>query len=275
MLLLGMGATAQEFNRHECSLSLGGGVSSLQTKPAEGSNLWSYTCKVGLGYHFFFNPRWAIATGADFVLYNGGISMDSYSQKQPTARAATGTPFDFLVSSSDYKEPLQAMMITIPLMAQYQATIAEKLPLYAALGLKVGIPVSATEKSEGSYTTKGYFPNLNVTYEDMPEYGFVSNQSFPENQTDLSLKAAFMLSAELGARWSLPQSMSLYTGIYADYGLNNLLDKEAAPANTNLVVYRPGTPTAFTYHTAADLYAEKLALFAVGVTLRLTFWMHK
>ncbi len=267
-LLTYLVATAQEFNRHEFSINAGGGISSLQTKPTEGKDLWNWTGQAGLGYHFFFSPHWGIGIGANFAIYNGGMSIDDYSKTQTTTNPS-GTAFEFQVSSSDYKEPVQTMMVTIPLMVQYQTT--GKTAFYAALGGKVGIPVSATGKTEGSFTTKGKYDIINVTYQDLPDYGFVSDQAFPENETDLTLKTAFMASAELGVKWRLGAKTSLYTGLYADYGLNDILDKEAAPANTNLVVYQPNTPTQFAYNTATNSYAEQIAPLAAGITLRLAF----
>ena len=192
------GVTAQDFSRNEFSINVGGGASSLQTKPTEGNDLWSWTGAAGLGYRFFFSRHWGIGTGANFAIYNGGISIKNYNQAQTATNISTGSVFDFLVSSPNYKGTIQTMMVTIPLMLQYQG--ADKTAFYVALGGKVGIPVSAKEQPKGDITTKGYFPNINVTYEDLPEYGFVTNQPFPENKTNISLKTAFMVSAELGVK---------------------------------------------------------------------------
>jgi len=116
-----LGARAQEFNRNEFSVNTGGGASSLQNKPAEGKNLWNWTATAGLGYRFFFNPRWSIGTGANLSIYNGGILLDTYSHTQTTTNLLTGNVFDFSVSSTDYKEMQQAMLLSFPLTLQYQS----------------------------------------------------------------------------------------------------------------------------------------------------------
>ena len=269
VILTCLGTAAQDFSRSEFSINVGGGASSFQNDPTQGKDRWNWTGTAGLGYHFFFSPHWGIGTGANFVLYNGGISIDNYNQKQATTNVATGNAFDFLVSSSNYKESQQAMMVTIPLMLQYQGT--SETAFYAALGGKVGIPVSAKSQPKGNFTTKGYFPNLNVTYENLPDYGFVTDQAFPEDKTDIRLKTAFMASAELGVKWSLSDKISLYTGIYADYTFNNILDKESVAGSTNLVVYQLGTPALFAYNTATNSYAKQMKPLAGGITLRLAF----
>ena len=267
-VILTCSATAQDFTRHEFSVNISSGMSSFQAKPTIGNNLCWWTGTAGLGYHYFFNTSWSIGTGANFAVYNGEISINNYNQQQTTINSLTGNTLYFMVNSSNYKETLQAMMITIPLTAQYQRN--GKTTFYAAFGGKIGIPVSAKSKPKGDFTTKGYYPDLNVTYEDFPDYGFVNNKLFPKNKTNLALKTAIMMSAEVGVKWHLGKMINLYTGIYADYGLNNILDKKPA-ANTNLVVYQSNTPSQFAYNTAVNSYARKMAPFAGGITLRSSF----
>ena len=261
-------AAAQDFTNHEVSVNIGGGVSSFQTRPTVGKNLGNWASNAGLGYSYFFNQSWAIGTGINFAFYKGGISIDNHDWQQAAINKETGHAFDFLVNSSRYKETQRVTMVTIPLMAQYQYQYEEKIPLYAAFGFKLGIPVSAKNQSKGNFTTKGYYPNLNVTYEDLSDYGFVTNQPFPKNKTDIGLKTAFMMSAELGVKYPLSEKFSLYAGIYVDYGLNNMLKGKSAG---NLVGYQTGTPSQFVYNAAANSYARKMAPFAGGVTVRLSF----
>jgi len=261
---------AQDFTRHEFSVNTGGGVSGFQFRPTVGKDHWKGTTTFGLGYHYFFRPNWGIGTGINFAVYNGKISIKNYNQQQAAINTATGNAFLFLTSLSNYNETQQAMMITIPLMAQYQYLFGEKTAFYAALGFKTGIPVSAKSQSKGAFTTKGYYPNLNVTYEDLPDYGFVTDQPFPDDNTCIGLKTAFMTSAECGVIWRLVKMTSLYAGIYVDYGLNNMLDRKIV-ANRNLVVYQFYSPAQFAYNTAANSYARKMKPIAAGVTLRFVF----
>ena len=263
-------AAAQDFTRHEFSVHLGGGVSSFQTRPTIGKNNWKLTGTTGLGYHYFFDQQWGIGTGVDFDFFNGGITIKNYSEKQAATNRETGHAFDFLVSSSRYRETLRAMTVTIPLMVQYQYLYAEKIPLYAAFGFKLGFPASAKSKSKGNFTTKGYYPNIEVTYEDLPDYGFVTNQPFPANKTDVGLKTAFMTAVELGVKYPLSEKISCYVGLYVDYGLNNMLKKKSG-GNATLVVYQSDTPEKLAYVAAANAHARRIAPLAVGINLRFAF----
>jgi len=75
-------------------------------------------------------------------------------------------------------------------------------------------------------------------------------------------------------RWRLVKTTSLYAGIYADLGLNNMSCKKNV-ANANLVVYQSDLPAKFAYNTAASMYVRKMKPFAVGITLRFAFQMVK
>jgi len=267
-------AAAQDCKHHEFSINVGGGASSFQTRPIVGQDLWNWTATAGLGYYFFFNSHWGIGTGANIAVYNNGLSLKNYDWKQDAINTTMGgsVPFDFLTGSPHYKEPLQAMMVTIPLMLEYHGSFQESKQsvFYFAIGGKAGIPISANSLSKGNFTTKGYYPSLNVTYENIPDYGFVINQPFPENKTGFVLKNAFMASAEMGIKWRLGNKTHLYTGIYADYGINKIWENDP-PSNTGLVVYQSATPDQFEYNKATGAYARQMAPLAGGITLRLAF----
>ena len=268
--ILTCSAAAQDFIHHEFSVNIGGGASGLQTKPTLGKSNGKGAISAGLGYHYLIDQNWGIGTGINFSFYNGKIAINDYNQQHTAINTLTGNQFDFLVSSSKYQETQKVTMITIPLMAQYQYQGEEKLAYYGALGFKVGIPASSKSKSKGSFTTKGYYPNLDVTYEDLPDYGFVTNQPFPESKTNLGLKAAIMASAEFGVKYRFGETTSLYAGIYTDYGLNNT-SKKGNKANNTLVAHQSDSPAQFAYNTAVNSYAKKVKPFAVGITLRFAF----
>jgi len=257
-----LGVTAQDFNRSEYSFNIGGGVSCFQTNPTDGKAFRNGTFTTGLGYHFFFHPQWGIGTGVNYAEYNDGISINDFNTQQEAVNIETGSVFDFHVSMTGYRERHQVVTINIPLMLQFQSK--GKTAFYAALGGKTNILFSAVNRAEGVVTTKGYFPNVNVTYENLPEYGFVHNQPIPGHKTGIKLKTAFMTSAELGVKWRPVDKFILYTGVYADYGLNNILNSSA----TDLVVYQSNTPAILAYNPAVNIYARQMKPFAIGLTIR-------
>ena len=263
------GVMAQEFNRSEVSINLGVGVSGFQTQPTRGNAFQSWTSTLGAGYHLFFNPKWGIGTGLNFAVYNGGITIPEYGKNQMTYNNLTSDVLDFQVYIPDFRETQQALMATIPLMLQFQSV--GKTIYYGAIGGKAGIPLFAKARQKGLITTAGYYENLDVWYKHMPEYGFVDDQPFPKDRADFDLKVAFMASAEVGVKKILVNKMSLYLGLYFDYGLNDILKRKPDTGDSpNLVVYQPDTPTVFAYNTAVNSFAKQVKPFAIGFTARLT-----
>ncbi len=60
---------------------------------------------------------------------------------------------------------------------------------------------------------------------------------------------------------------SIYIGVYLDYGLNNVYDKNE---NKNLVQYNPALPVQFTYNSVFDSgLARDMRLVSYGLKLRI------
>jgi hypothetical protein len=265
-------ATAQDSVRHEFSANIGGGASWLQSRPTLGDSHGSWTGAVGVGYHYILNRHWMLVSGVNFAIYNAGISIDNAEQQQAAAGMVLGGPMEFTVTSPEYNEKQQSMMITVPIMGQYLYRSDENIGFYTAFGFKVGIPVSTKATPEGTFTTKAYYPDINVTYEDIPDYGLVTNQPFSESKTRIDVNPSIMASLEVGAQWMLKGASTIYAGVYTDFGINKSLDrKDAAAGVNNLVVYQSDKPDQFAYNTATDAYARKVAPVTVGVTVRWVF----
>ena len=61
--------------RHEFSAYGGGGLSSLNYKPTFGDQNLGFGGHFGLGYHYFFSPKWALGTGAELGFYRSKFKM--------------------------------------------------------------------------------------------------------------------------------------------------------------------------------------------------------
>lgn len=248
--------------RHEFSAHMGGGISGFQTRT--NADQAGRHLQGGIEYRYGFRPKWSFGTGINLAAYNGKRSIGRYDGRQAAVNKLTGHGFDFLTNVSNYKESQRITMIIVPLTAQYQHQIAN-LNLYTTFGIKIGIPVSNNVKTEGIFTTKGYFPNINVTYENLPDYGFVSNQRFPKDQIDVKLKPTVMTTAEIGVKWSFGKLKGVYTGLFADYGLNATLKSKG---QSNLIEYQSNNPSQLVYHPLAN----HIRLFTVGITCRVVFY---
>ena len=267
---------------HELSVYAGGGLSTLNYDLSKGDRENGWGGDFGLGYTFFFNENWGINTGVGLALYNAKALLNNTTLITPNLRDDEGDPFDMHSTFGNYEEKQNTMFLNIPLMVQYQTGKTHKL--YAMGGVKVGIPMSGTyEMNSATITNKGYYTKINNWAETQKFAGFgvFKNQ---ESDGDIDdMKLAFMLSAEAGMKWAVSKVFSLYTGLYFDYGLNDISGTHNKPH----IDYNANSPTVFalnsitnsqyaqTQNGATQTFTDKIAPMAVGVKLRLSFGVQK
>ncbi|GHT67115.1 hypothetical protein FACS189452_04230 [Bacteroidia bacterium] len=266
-------ATAQE-SFHEFSIVAGGGLSTLHYKPAEGKAKWGFGGLAGLGYTFRFSEHWGIGTGVEAALFTGKYSLTSLSDHYPSHDSEQD--FDYHYTISGYRDRQQAILLNIPLMLHFQTDI--KMPnlvalqgFYAALGGKVGIPLSAKfNSSTNRLDASGVYPPPTLTLYDPQFMGFGEFAAL-NSKGSLALKTAFFASAEAGVRWRLNDKLSLSTGLYVDYGINNIRPSAATP----LIDYRGSDDyqpnSVVTSTNAGKPLVDKLNPLAAGIKVGLLF----
>jgi len=271
-------------SKHELSVYGGGGLSTLNYKVTIGEQKSGLGGQIGLGYHFFFSPKWGIGTGVELASYNAKFNADALYSRYMTTDI-DGDAFEFHSTANGYKETQRAMMLQIPLMLQFQTD--GKQQFYAAAGGKVGIPLNGKYSTTASFSNAGYYPYENSLYDTQEFVGF---GNFPNKKAegDLNFKTAFFVSAEAGVKWRLSDGLSLYTGAYMDYGLNT----QSIASQPSLVEYNKANPPEFivnsilttdfpfspsaSSHLATALYqrlcyTDKIRPMAAGIKLRLAF----
>jgi len=259
--------TAQ--HRHEFSANIGGGLSTLNYEPTFGKFTSGFGGEAGLGYHFFFSPNWGIGTGFNLALYNSEATTTNAFFGRFNTTTSSGRAIQFAYAFNDYKEEISAMMLTIPLMVQYQT--GGKIGLFAAVGGKVGIPLSADNNlTTGTLNTSAYFPDWHVTYNNLPQYGFGTYDGL-NKENDLELNPAFMLSAELGAKFRFGNSMYLYVGGYLDYGLNDIRKHEATNLAFAYDANAASYPAGFDIKGSLAEMSDKISPLAIGGKIRVSF----
>ena len=254
--------------QHELSVNGGFGLSTLDYSYVTTLYKTGAGGQIGFGYNYFVTPNWSLRTGIDFAFYNASLSKSQYGATNQTI-SDVGEVFDFMYSYLNYKEELSATFLNIPVMVQFQTT--GKIAFYIAGGAKIGIPVSATCRTKGDLTTKGWVADLGLIdhkiMEDMEDMGFVTNRA-TDKKNDFSMGVSFMLSAETGIKWELSEKFNLYTGVYFDYGLTDV-NKDPV-TSVRLITYQPARPAEFLYGnmTAAT---ERMNTIAGGITIRLAY----
>ena len=269
---------------HEFSVYGGGGLSTLAYKVTTGEQRLGLGGHFGLGYHFFFTPEWGLGTGAELAFYNARFKTNNLSVNYMTTDMQ-GANFEFRSMVNNLKERQHAMMLQIPLMLQFQTNKSDsKHQFFAAAGGKAGIPLKGKYRTTANLNNAGYYAYEDALYDTQTFMGF---GNFPGKKAngDLDFKTTFFLSAEAGVKWKLNNSWSLYTGIYLDYGLNNIKESQDIATQPFLVAYNWINPPEFgvnsilqsKYYSSSSssgstkTFTDKITPIAVGIKLRLAF----
>jgi len=261
--------------KHEVSVYGGGGLSTLKYETTTGEQKNGLGSLLGVGYTYFFKEKIGFVTGAELAIYNAKINLDDLSINYMT-RDYDGDSFEFRSKVNDYEEKQNTMFVNIPLMLQYQ--IGEENNLYIAAGGKIGFFLGGTYKTDKSIIkNSGYYEDEDYEYTEQEFLGFGTFKDRNAND-DIKFKMTFMLSAETGMKWKLKDDLYLYTGIYIDYGLNNIQKKDNEKP---FVEYNPTSPKDFIINSAlashynkdnkSEVVADKVNLMAIGVKIKLAF----
>lgn len=255
----------QTASRHEFSMYIGGGITTLQNPVSA----YKPGGQAGLGYIGFITRQWGIGTGVELWFLNAGNhyswikgSYNTYDDSEP---------FEFRYKAHNYRETQQAWYINIPLMLHFQQPINKTNKFYAALGGKIGIPLKTSYSGKSdSLVTSGYYPVYNVelsgpAFRGLGTFTNVTDVDGPE------LKIAYMASVEAGIKWGLRSHWALYTGVYADIGLNDIADKTTTQQDLPLIAYNVKNPAQYRYNSTLLLQEQRVMPVAIGIKLKLVF----
>lgn len=251
----------------EFSAFIGGGLSHLKYSP--GASSPTAGASAGLGYRYYLSSQWSIGSGAELQLYNSRINLNQLSGSSQ-ARDAEGSAFEFRYNAANYRESQTAFYVAVPLNVQFESA-ASKTAWYINMGGKVACPVRARYQAElPELATTGYYPEWNVELAAPAFMGFGQWQNAGSGKKELKTKTALLLTAETGIKRL--GSRLAYIGVYADYGLNNILK---AGERSAVIGYQTDTPAQFSYRSVTtslngdgNPWAEKLNLFSLGIKLR-------
>ncbi len=263
ILLFLISASAMAQLRHELSINGGGGFSTLHyTYPGTDYSM-GLGGKFGLGYHLSFSPQWSVRSGLEMAFYNAETTASSLSNTN-LMTSDLDANLDFTYTYTGYKEHVSATFLSIPLMMEFQ--LQPTSSFYAAMGVKIAIPITASAKETGTLSTTAYSPTLNIPYSDEPSLGLYTNRKVDE-KAEPKFNTVFMLAAEAGYKWNLAERWGLYTGVYFDWSINQI--GQNAAQNT-IVSYTPSTPAHLAYSSLVDM-AETVRPWSLGITVRFNY----
>lgn len=176
---------------------------------------------VGLSYAIHLKPKWGVETGLLFSSYNTSISLNKKNLKSLEVDDR-GSGFVMNLKTKGYKESVGMCAIEIPIRLFFDnANDDKKIGYYGALGGKFIQPIYQKGVIKAnSISVSGFYPDINVTIDDLPNHGFGTWENFKEETTP-DFGSTFVISAELGISFKIDEDR-FYLGLFADYGLSNL-----------------------------------------------------
>ena len=262
---------AADYCPNEISIWGAGGFNSLSYSPEFGERSSKLGGAFGLGYTYYFDRHFGILLGAELAFYGSDFKLNNLSGSYLTVDA-DDEAINYNTTVKGYEERQRMMNVNIPLMLQYQT--AGKHKFYAGLGFKLGIPVSGKYKiADGAtLTASGYYHETMQELFDQRDLGYGTFDGSSQ-KGDIDFKLAYMGAAEAGMKWSLSPVLSLYTGLYFEYGFNDIAKKHNDPfvAYNNIDPENPQFNSALTsqYGESNKSVTDRVFPMAFGLKLRL------
>jgi len=267
--------TAQQnifgYRRHELSVFAGGGLSTLQYDPATGARKNGVGFMAGGGYTYFFTPAAGFGTGLEIAMYQANASLKDFTDSYDVSGGATVDNYTYSYALKNYSETQRVFALSVPLMLHFESGMRNKF--FVRLGGKVGIPFITTGIAKKyEVATKGYFPHEGRTYDDLPQFGFGTYEYSRKRTSIDNFKLSYMASLETGLKRAVDRNNDLYIGLYVDYGLNNIQNKNDKNfVRGTLSEDKPKMSSIIESQYKNAPFTDKITPLAVGLKLRFTF----
>jgi len=249
--------------KQEISISVAGPFSFLNYNTV-GEVVPGNGISAGLRYSYYLNEGISVGIGAEYQTYNSDLKF-SYLSGYYTTIDAENESFQFRYKATDLREKQKLGYVNVPITIQYENPGPTKL--YLAAGVKIGFAVSGSyETKMENLTTSGYYPQYNVELFGPAFAGFASTDDIKAGKQNLDTKTSYSATFETGLKQKVGDRSSIYIGLYLDYGLNDIVDKNN---NKNLVHYNPELPVQLHYNSALNTpYTNDVRLVSYGLKLR-------
>jgi hypothetical protein len=257
-------ASANNFE-HEITALLQGGLSTLRFDNSSAG----VGATFGLGYRYAVNANMAVSTGLELGLYNARYNQKSPFIQPGLAMNVQGENVVFNSTITAYTERVNTSFLQIPIMFTYGDDLhGWDADWFASIGFKFAIPMNAKFENTTSYDAS-FWSATGATY-DHDYWGLGTYNNKKRNSSIDNLKTAVIFALEGGMKWSLTDNLSLYTGIYFDFGLNDIKGNTDAKPWMEHQVKTPKSEVVTNSYLATEA-VKKIAPMAIGINLRLAF----
>jgi OmpA-OmpF porin, OOP family len=151
-------------------------INSLSGQKSIDKNTFSGSFELG----YFFSRSFGFSTGIEFCTFGTELSLNSYENKFTTTDSENET-YERRITGSGIKETQNITFLKVPLCLNLQFYLGKRFGLYIQTGANLVLPLKKEYTGSGTFTYAGYYPAYNVTFQNLPAYGFPSNAAVSSN----------------------------------------------------------------------------------------------
>jgi OOP family OmpA-OmpF porin len=256
----------------ELGVELNGGLQGMHYQLQNGQTKLLPGGDLGLLYTFRLGTQWGLVTGITGGFYRTQGTLQNGIAFTSGQVDDEGSAFQYNTKAVGYKETQQFFSAGIPLLLQYHTT-GEGMQWYADGGGKVLFPSNASiQATAQQLSLSGYYPDFNLPVTNLPEHGFGTVQNWKATTT-AKLAPAATLRLATGVSFGLSPGTRLYTGLYVEYGLTNLKEKNGT---LPLVTYSSDGLNGVKANSVLNMSnAGELTSLSFGLQVRISFGISK
>lgn len=246
------------------------GIGNIQSDVKGTVASYELSGAIKAGYIYSLSNHIGIGSGVEFSQYKQDVFLSNSSAALSNYEIdPSGSAFVYDVTTANYKEKQTLHAIQVPLFLQYKTNINKGIDFNFRAGAKYFLPVNYRIKATANNVTgTAYYPDVNLTIDNLPEYGFGVNSDYSATG-EYQTKGIIMSMFELGFTFDMGTENALYAAMFLENGYGSILDQE------NDESYIGYNPTSVADRKANGLYSTdknaKIKPVAFGVTLGWNF----
>lgn len=265
--LLMVGQVSAHDNYNYINISAGGGLSTMLQRFHEQQGI-DKDGKLGGGatfnvsYIHFFGNRFGLGTGLG-VAYHQSRSIVNGLDESLERDDYNNVPFTYRMIYSDWEEVQRSVNLEIPLGFYFRHDLNDRMSMLVGLGGKFTFPfIYKYEVTDGEIETRGYYADKNVEIFNLPHHGFgIDDTRYTGSNKKIPGCNIYL---DLGFNHWLNDRVAIYWGIYANYGVTDLIKSHDKP------LYKSYNTSTEYSGVHASNQVNKAALLSAGLKVGVT-----
>lgn len=196
-------------------------ISGLNYKYNEFRSDLNFSYDVGVNFAYYFTDRFALESGLHYGSYKTAFNIPKSLILKSNEVDSRSSAFELSTKVKGYKEETSINTLMLPLMFRHETSITSKTKFYIATGVRYIFTLGQKTNTEiGELKLSGYYPDTNLTIDDLPSSGFGTVYNFKSVNNKNQLDATLALALDTGMSF-LIKNHRVYSGIYVNYGISD------------------------------------------------------